>query len=406
MRVCLISSHSFLKPGGVKRHIFGLKEEFKRRGIYTKIIAPRRKSSENYGEDVILLGTSFPVIIGGTQADFVVHFNPLAINRVLRKEKFDILHFHNFILPSAWQILEKSKGVNPVRNFKNKVSDNTFESKISNGVNILTIHADPGGSKFLKNFPGLLPLWRKIICGKIHGLIGVAPLTLKGFENFKGPKTIIPNGINLEEFNPQVKKPIRFCDSEGEPSVPYGADGKLNLLFVGRLEERKGLIYLLKAYQILEKQFKNLRLIVVGEGPLKQKSENFVRENNLKEVYFEGEKTDHELVSYYNTADIFISPAIFGESFGIVFLEAMACRKPVLGFDNDGYKEFLKDKKGGILVKNRDVQDLTEKIAALIKNPKLRKKMGERGLREAKNYSWQNIADKVLDFYHLCLKIK
>jgi phosphatidylinositol alpha-mannosyltransferase len=370
MKVALITSHSLINPGGVKRHILGLKEEFKKRGVYSKIIAPRRKKSENYGEDVILLGTAFPVIIGGTQGDFVINFNPLAIDRVLKKEKFDVLHFHNFTFASTWQILEKS-----------------------NSLNILTVHANPEGSKFLSD-SGLLALWRKIIGFKIDGLIGVAPLCLKGFENFKGPKTIIPNGINLEEFNPKALKLKKF------------PGGKLNLLFVGRLEERKGLIYLLRAYQKLENDFKNLRLFVIGQGPLKKECEGYVKKNGLKEVYFEGEKTDRELVSYYNTADIFISPAIFGESFGIVFLEAMACAKPVIGFANDGYKEFLKDKKAGILAKNQDEKDLAKKIATLIKNQKLREKMGKYALKEVKNYSWKNVADRGLDFYQLCQKEK
>lgn len=374
MRVALITSHSFIKPGGVKRHILGLKKEFKKNGIYSKIIAPRREKSENYGEDVILLGTAFPVIIGGTQGDFVINFNPLAIDRVLKKEKFDVLHFHNFTFASTWQILEKSKA-----------------------LNILTVHADPEGSKFLSD-SGLLSLWRKIIGLKIDGLIGVAPLCLKGFENFQCPKVVIPNGIDLGEFNPRVKKIKR-------PS-PFSQKGGVNLLFVGRVEERKGLIYLLRAYQILEKEFKNLRLIVVGEGPLRRECESFVRERGLKEIYFEGEKTDRELVSYYNSSDIFVSPAIFGESFGIVFLEAMACGKPVVGFANEGYKEFLEDKKGGILAKNRDEKDLAKKIAILIKNQKLRKKMGEQGLIEVKNYSLKNIAARVLDFYQLCQKEK
>jgi len=370
MRVALITSHSFLRPGGVKKHILGLKEEFKKRGIYSKIIAPRREKSENYGEDIILLGTAFPLIIGGTQGDLVINFNPLAVDKILKKEKFDVLHFHNFTFASTWQILEKSKA-----------------------LNILTVHANPEGSKFLRD-SGFLSLWRKIIGWKIDGLIGVAPLCLKGFESFQGPKAVIPNGIDLDEFNPRAKKIKRFID------------GKINLLFIGRLEERKGLIYLLRAYQILEKEFKNLRLIVIGEGPLKRECESFVREQGLKEIYFEGEKTDRELASYYNSSDIFVSPAIFGESFGIVFLEAMACGKPVVGFANEGYKEFLKDKKGGILAKNRDAEDLAKKIAILIKDQKLRKKMGEAGLKEVRKYSWQKVAQRVLDFYQLCLEKK
>ncbi len=410
MRVGLISFHSFYQPGGVKRHVLGLKEEFKKRGIYSKIIAPRRNWLEDYGKDVILLGTSFPLSFSGGQSDFNINFNPLAIDRVLKKEKFDVLHFHNFGFPSTWQILEKSES-----------------------LNILTFHANIGGSKFLKRFPIFLYLLNKIVQWKIDGIIGVASLNLKVFKDFKGPKVVVPNGIDLEEFNPRVPKLKKFCD------------GKINILFVGRIEERKGLIYLLKAFKILTRKFSNtelpspsshlwerggrrgrsllrpkeargkkrmkssspLRLIIVGEGELKEYCQNYVKENNLKEVCFEGQITGPKLPSYYRTCDIYCSPAIYGESFGIVLIEAMASSVPVVAFANEGYKRVLEKGKGKrFLVRPKDYKTLAKKLEILIKNPKIRKEMGEWGIREAKKYSWPKIADQVLDFYQLCLREK
>jgi len=382
MKIGLISFHSFYKPGGVKRHILGLYGEFKKRRIETKIIVPRRSFRENYGKDVILLGTSFPVNFGGTQSDFDINFNPLSIERTFKKEKFDTLHLHNFSFPSVLQILASPSA--------------------SNTLNILTFHSNIEGSKFLKRFPSLLYLLNKICQWKIDGIIGVAPLNLRIFEDFKRPKVVIPNGIDLEEFNPKVPKLKKF------------SDGKINILFVGRIEERKGLIYLLKAFKFLEKRFSpqlnfsgGLRLIVVGEGELKKECQDYVRKNNLKEVYFEGKKTGEELVSYYNSCDIFCAPSIFGESFGIVLLEAMACGKPVVAFANEGYKEFLKGKRGEkFLAKPRNFRELAQKLEILIKNPKLRKEMGQWGIAQAKKYSWPKIADRVLDFYQFCQKQK
>jgi len=371
MKVGLISLHSFLKPGGVKSHILGLSKELKKRGLKTKIIVPRQSFEENYGREVILLGTSFPVSFGGGKSDFAVHFNPTAIEEVLEKEKFDVLHFHNFGFPSSFQILEKSQA-----------------------LNILTFHSDVERSKLLTEFPILLEILKMVIEWKIDGVIGVSEVALKFLNSCRVPTTVIPNGIDLEIFNPKAKKIKKFLD------------GKVNILFVGRIEERKGLIYLLRAYQILEKKFQNLRLIIIGEGELKEKCQNFVKDQNLKEVYFEGEKTGKELVSYFNNSNIFCAPSIYGESFGIVLLEAMACGLPVVAFANEGYKEFFKDKKGGILVKNRDYKDLAKKLKILIENENLRKQMGKWGREEAKKYSWDRICDKILDFYQLCQKEK
>lgn len=377
MKVGFICFHSFVKPGGVKNHILGLSKEFEKRGIETKIIVPRRKFRENYGKNVIIMGTSFPFNIGGTQGDFCMNFNPFSIRKILKKEKFDILHFHNFIVPSAWQILEVQKTI------KNDT------------CNILTFHANLDGIPVLKSLPYFSKIFVKRLNERVDGIIGVANLTLKLFRNYKKPKRVIANGISLGEFNPEIKGMQRFND------------GKINLLFVGRIEERKGLIYLLEAYKILEEKYDNLRLIVVGDGPLKKDCEHFCRCADLKNVVFEGQRQGVSMAKYFNSCDIFCSPAIFGESFGIVLLEAMACKKPVCGFSNLGYKELLAGTKGAeFLAEPRDSVALALILQRLISDEKLRKDMGEWGLETAKKYSWERIADEVLDFYKECQKKK
>lgn len=381
MKVALISFHSFYQPGGIKRHILGLAKEFRKRGVEVKIIIPRRKRHENYGKDVILLGTSFPVVTAGTKTDLVVNFNPLAIENVLKKEKFDILHFHNFTPPSALQILERSES-----------------------LNILTIHANIEKSEFLKRL-GVLYLCKRIINWKIDGLIGVASLNLKGAEDFKKPKIVIPNGIDLDRFHPEVSGLRKFSDPPDK--LARGASKKINILFLGRIEERKGLIYLLRAYKILEKNFSNLRLIIGGEGPLKSDSEKWVKKNKLKNVVFEGRVREERAPAYYASCDIFCSPAIFGESFGLVLVEAMACGKPVVAFANEGYKGVLGNTKGArLLVRPKNYRTLAKKLEILIKNQELRGEMGRWGIGEAKKYSWQKIAGQVLSFYQLCRKDK
>jgi len=380
MRIGLISFHSFFQPGGVKRHILGLHKEFRKRGIYSKIIAPRRSFKEDYGKDVVLSGTSFPLPFSGAISDFAINFNPLAIERVLEREKFDILHFHNIGFPSTFQILASPAVVNT--------------------LNILTFHSNTKGSKFLKRFPFLLKLAEMVAQWKLNGIIGVAPLNLEPFKRYRGPKIVIPNGIDLEKFNPYFPKIKRLLD------------GKINILFLGRIEERKGLIYLLRAYKILEKKLgkewasSNLRLIVVGKGPLKQDLEKWAKINKLTNVIFEGEISEEKVPLYYSTCDIFCAPSIFGESFGLVLVEAMACKKPVVAFANEGYREVLKGEGAKFLVKPRDYKTLAKKLEILIKNKKLRQEMGNWGWKEAQKYSWPKIADQVLGFYQICKKRK
>ncbi|MDD5696650.1 MAG: glycosyltransferase family 4 protein, partial [Candidatus Pacebacteria bacterium] len=112
MKVCFATSHTFSQPGGVKNHILELSQEFKKRGIEVKIIVPRRNKEESYGPEVILLGKSLAFYSGGSQGDVCFTLNPKEIRELMEKEKFDVVHFHNFVVPLAWQILNRSQSVN------------------------------------------------------------------------------------------------------------------------------------------------------------------------------------------------------------------------------------------------------------------------------------------------------
>jgi phosphatidylinositol alpha-mannosyltransferase len=374
MKVGLISFHSFLESGGVKTHLFGLSKELEKKKVRVKIIVPRRDLNERYSKNVILLGTSIPVNLGGGMTDLVFNFAPGTIETTLIKEKFDVLHFHNASIPSFFQIL---------------LSPLSFKT-----LNILSLHSDISRMGFLKKIPQLFEFFIKFCNWRIDGAIAVSKLPFEALKDFKGPKIIIPNGIDLERFNPSL------------PKIKKLRDGKINLLFVGRIEKRKGLIYLLKAFYFLRKKYKNLRLIVVGEGPERERCEKFVKQHAIPDVMFLGQ-IENELPRIYVSCDIFVAPSIFGESFGIIILEAMASRLPVAGFANEGFKGVLEGKKGEkFLVKPKDYKALAKKIEVLINNKNLREEMGKWGEKEAVKYSWERISERVLRFYQYCKKLK
>lgn len=367
LKIGFFPLHSFANPGGVKRHVLALHEEFQKLGIASKIVVPRRFKSENYGKDIILLCTSMEAPFYGSIGDFTICPNPAEVKQVLSRENFDVLHFHNFGLHSL-QILKESRG-----------------------INILTFHANIKGSKLLSF---MFAVMKKFAMPKLDGIICVAPFQLKFFKDFKGPTIVIPNGVDLNTFHPKVA-PIRKY-----------IDGKLNILFLGRLEERKGLIYLLRAYASLRKKFENIRLLVVGEGPLRKEYEQYIVKYRIQDVVFEPKVSPEKVPSYYATCDIFVSPAIFGESFGMVLIEAMACGKPVVAFANEGYKGVLTGKGADFLVKPRDWKGLAKKIEILIKSTAKRKEMGNWGLKQSKKYAWPKIAEKVLAFYDKIIETK
>lgn len=381
MKIALVSPHSLTYPGGVQNHTLALKKEFEKKGHKVKLILPRDKISQKKQKDVILLGSAFPIRGNASKATLSFNIIPFSVTRKLKKENFDILHFQNFGVFSSWQILEAAR-------------------KLDNSpVKILTFHAFLDASRTLRELPTLIDFMNSYILPKFDGLIGVSNPVLSQLE-YGGPTKVIPNGIDLDFYSPQGPKKGKLSSN---PRINL-SDSTLNIFFVGRIEKRKGLIYLIKAFEVLKKKYSNIRLIVAGEGPLKERAQEYIAEHEIPDIYFEGAVSKEDLPKYYRASDICCFPSIYGEAFGIVLLEAMASKKPVLGFANRGYQEVLENKGAQFLAKPRSYKDLSKKMEMLIKDEALRKEMGEWGRKEAQKYSWEKVAEETLNFYEKVIK--
>ncbi|RLJ02441.1 MAG: glycosyl transferase family 1 [Candidatus Aenigmatarchaeota archaeon] len=202
---------------------------------------------------------------------------------------------------------------------------------------------------------------------------------------FRDKITIIPCGVDIEKF------------SRGNPEAVrsrYGLKGNV-LLFVGRLVPYKGLEYLIKACKILRNDFK---LLIVGSGPLEVKLKRMVRRMNLTgKIIFCGRVSDDELPDYYHAADIFILPSTYkAEAFGLVQIEAMAAGLPVISTDipGSGVPFVNVDGETGFVVPIKNSRALAEKIELLLRDEKLRKKLGENGKKRARLFTYQENARK------------
>jgi phosphatidylinositol alpha-mannosyltransferase len=230
---------------------------------------------------------------------------------------------------------------------------------------------------------------------KLHGRIAVSAAA-REFVNqyFPGDYRIIPNGIDVEAF----ERPY--------PPIPELQDGKINLLFVGRLDKRKGLLYLLKALPHVKYHFPNLRLIVVGAFDEDQMEEyrDVVRAAGLTDVIFKGFVSLDEKIRYYQHCDLFCSPAIGRESQGVVLLEAMAARKPVLATALDGYRTVVRHEHDGLLVPPADEAALAVGLCRLLSDAQLARRLAETGYRKVQAYSWRKVARQVLDLYEQTIR--
>ncbi len=371
MKIALVSPYDFAFPGGVTSHISSLERYLTRMGHEVKVIAPASKEVPIFGDRFIPIGKPRPIPSSGSviRVSISLHLAP-AIKEVITREKFDIVHLHEPFMPMLC----------------------TAVLRFSDATNVGTFHAWDGKPGY--NWGRPISSWMiKRRLHKLHGRIAVSNMAMAyALRYIPGDYTIIPNGIDVERFSPDVSPIEEFCD------------GKQNILFLGRLERRKGAIYLIKAYHEVKKQIPNSRLIIAGPGTrLRKPYEKWIRNQGLEDVVFTGYVSEEDKPRYFKTADVYCSPATSRESFGIVLLEAMAVGKPVVASNIDGYSSVITHGQDGLLVPPRDTGSLTQTLISILSDKKLQQKLSKKARLTAENYSWERIAQRVNDYYNKVL---
>ncbi len=365
MKIGLVCPYDLFSPGGVRQHVISFYQELKKAGHQVKVIGPATRRTAP--KDFLLLGRSLPIPSGtGSWGRLSLCFENQDIKKILRREKFDLLHFHEPLVPFlSWQLLFASRAINVA----------TFCSAWENETSLMG------------NIEGLMKPFSEVFEKKLSGLMAISQTAKNCWQKFFQKKiTVIPTGIDLERFNLRI-----------EPLKKY-QDGKLNVLFIGRLESRKGGIYLMRAWEKMDNQ--NRRLIVVGSGPRKVEIELYAAVRQLTNVELVGRVKDDDLVRYYASADICCFPSIGSESFGIVLLEAMAMAKPIVGFANPGYQEVLADYPcQDCLAPVKNINALAKSLNRLLESQSLREKLGCWGERQAQKYAWSKISQETLAYY-------
>jgi phosphatidylinositol alpha-mannosyltransferase len=367
MKIALVSPYDFAYPSGVVHHISCLEQQFTRLGHDVKIIAPASKAVYTLGERFIRIGTPRSLPVSGSVARITLSIRLASqIKEVFAREKFDICHLHEPLMPTLCPTVLRLKPVPMVGTF----------------------HAS-GGKPWYTMFSPIMKWYLNRWFRKLDGRIAVSPVAMSYVNKyFPAEYTIIPNGIDTHHFNNNVAP---FEDFQ---------DGKINILFVGRLEKRKGFDYLWKAYRLVKREIPDVRLIQVGPGVrLRNKYQKRISRAGLSDVVFAGYATYDALPRYYKTADIVCFPNTGWESFGVVLLEAMSIGKPIVASAIDGFTSVLTDGVEGIAVPPRNVEKLADALFQLIRNKQLRQQMGDRGKPKAQLYDWSVLAKRLLDFY-------
>ncbi len=367
MKIGLVTPYVYPLPGGVTQHVRYLYENLRLRGHDVRILTSSHGLQRASEGDIIRIGKGFSMPVNGSVG--TITLSPRFVSQVramLEREQFDLLHFHEPFVPFLSPII----------------------LRLSTSVNVATFHAYGGfspsyefGSKVMKGE-----------AARLHGRIAVSGAARHFIDRyFPGEYKVIPNGVDVDRFRRAVP-------------LARWQDGTRNLLFVGRFEPRKGLLELLKAYRILRKTGCDCRLLVVGTGPLSREARRYVATRRLKGVEFLGRVSDEEKAQLFRTAEVYISPATGGESFGIVLLEAMAAGTAIVASDIHGYKGVIRRGREGLLVPPNEPKEIAGAIARLLRDDPLRFAMGDAGRARAQDFSWERVTAKVDDYYGVVIR--
>ena len=211
---------------------------------------------------------------------------------------------------------------------------------------------------------------------------------------------IVRNPIDPRQFSPDGKRALEDSD-------------KVRILFVGRLEERKGIHYLVKAIPKVVSQSKNVEFVIIGDDTSNAAGQKSVldelkaiikKDNTDKYVKFIKRVPLNELADYYRSADISIVPSVYDNS-PYTCQEAMSCGNPVIGTDSGGTAEYLIDGESGIAIPPRDVDAIAEALNSLILDEPKRLEMGKNARnRVEEHFDRKEIAEQTSKLYKLAIE--
>lgn len=364
LKIGIITEYYYPLLGGISENVHHTASELMARGHAVTIISATPPGNgftlpTPNGIPTRRIGRSVKIHGNGATAHFAVGAHLWRdLRGVLEAGQFDVVQVHSplfFTLPPLATLLARCPRVG------------TFHSYFEPSVVYAT-------------FKNVL---QKGIVNRLDGVTVVSPSVLRALSRyFELDARVIPNGVDTEMFNPRVPRLSRFGPE------------KRTLLFLGRFDPRNGLPFMLRAFAEVRTRIRDVRLVVVGGGPLESVYTQMVPEELRDDVHFEGPALINR-PSYYASADVFCSP-ITNASFGITLLEAMASGTPIVATDNVGYRDLLGPE--GLIVPY-DVEAFADAVVQVLSDDRLQMAMREAGLRKAQQFSWPSVVTQLLDYF-------
>ncbi|HEX2057482.1 MAG TPA: glycosyltransferase family 4 protein [Actinomycetota bacterium] len=357
MRVALVCPYAWDRFGGVQSHVRSLAGALGERGHEVRVLAPHVGPRAVAPEGVTFTGKAVPIPANGSVA--ALAFGPAAaaaVKRALTEFEPDVLHLHEPLIPSISLLALRSSDVPAV---------GTFHAAMewSFGYGIARSALGPTIRRLAV---------RTVVSDSAEALVS---------RYFPGPYVLTPNGIDVDAF------------ARAEPERHGGGS---SVLFFSRLEKRKGLEVLIRAVAGLRDGPVRPTLVVAGAGPEERAVKSLARSLSVRAVWL-GRVPDERVASLYRGADVYCAPALGGESFGIVLVEAMAAGAPVVCSDLPGFRAVAGE--AAFLVPPRAHRRLGAALRRVLEDPAKAETMRTAGRDVAARFDWSRLVPRVEELY-------
>ena len=367
MRIALVCPYDWSRPGGVQAHVAQLATHLSCRHEVA-VFAPHRRGAPPAfpapaGVD---LGRPTPLPYNPSVAPVAIA--PTSAARVLRRlRRFapDVTHVHEPLSPFV-SSTAAALGRHPV---------------------VATFHSWSDSDRLYRL---IAPVGRRVV-RRLDARVAVSPsaqvYAAEALGVPIGTFRVVPNGLDTVRYTAATPLPALR-----DPERPL-------VLFVGRLEPRKGLEVLVRAFLRVRAERPTVRLCVVGDGALRERCQQLIPSSIRHDALFVGQVDEAEKPRWFASADLFVAPNTGGESFGIVLLEAMAAGVPIVASDIAGFRTVMRDGQQGRFVPPGDASTLADTMLTLLSNSKLRSAMSREGRRHAAEFDWDTVAADLVEVY-------
>jgi len=364
VRIALACPYAWDDPGGVQVHVRELSERLRARGHDVIVVTPARRPVA----DPYIVRVGHPVDVPYNASNAPIDPRPWSRRRlraVLHAFGPDLVHAHQPTAPSTgmWATLEARAPV------------------------VGTFHSGAGRARL---YDLAAPLLRRV--ARRLAVRIVVSRRAESFERARigGTFEIVPNGVDVGRFA-----------SARPADLP---DGR-RLLFVGRLDARKGFSVAVRAFEMLAGSpgGGDLRLIVAGDGPERDAVDVLPQELRSR-VTLLGTVPNSDLPAVAAACELYLGPATGGESFGVVLIEAMAAGLPVVASDTAGYDEVVRDRVDGLLVPPSDPGALAVAAGRVLGDPALASRLSAAGRDRARNFDWPLVVERIEAIYGRALQ--